>query len=61
MINNISNEMLEDAPTEDEVYYYFCSFIKDVLEGNALIVAHNASFDMNFFILGGYMAKEENV
>lgn len=48
MINNITNEMLIDAPNEDEVYYYFCSFIKDVLEGRALIVAHNASFDMNF-------------
>ena len=48
MINNITNEMLLNAPNEDEVYYYFCSFIKDVLEGRALIVAHNASFDMNF-------------
>ncbi len=47
-INNITNEMLSSAPLEDEVYYYFCSFIKDVLEGNAVIVAHNASFDMNF-------------
>ncbi len=47
-INNITNEMLNDAPLEDEVYYYFCSFIKDVLEGRAIIVAHNASFDMNF-------------
>ena len=47
-INNITNEMLSNAPLEDEVYYYFCSFIKDVLEGHAIIVAHNASFDMNF-------------
>ena len=47
-INNITNEMLSGAPLEDEVYYYFCSFIKDVLEGHAIIVAHNASFDMNF-------------
>lgn len=47
-INNITNEMVNDAPLEDEVYYYFCSFIKDVLEGNAIIVAHNANFDMNF-------------
>lgn len=47
-INNITNEMLNDAPKEDEVYYYFCSFIKDVLEGRAIIVAHNANFDMNF-------------
>lgn len=47
-VNNITNEMLNDAPNEDEVYYYFCSFIKDVLEGRAVIVAHNAAFDMNF-------------
>lgn len=47
-INNITNEMLNDAPVEDEVYYYFASFIKDVLEGNAVIVAHNANFDMSF-------------
>lgn len=47
-VNNITNEMLNDAPSEDEVYYYFCSFIKDVLAGRAVIVAHNAAFDMNF-------------
>ena len=47
-INNISNEMLKNAPIEEEVYYYFSSFIKSVLEGKAVIVAHNASFDMNF-------------
>ena len=47
-INNITNEMLSEAPEETEVYYYFCSFIKSVLEGKAIIVAHNASFDMNF-------------
>lgn len=47
-INNITNEMVSTAPTEDEVYYYFSSFIKSVLDGNAIIVAHNASFDMNF-------------
>ena len=47
-VNNITNEMLNDAPLEDEVYYYFCSFIKDVLDGKAIIVAHNANFDMNF-------------
>ena len=47
-INNITNEMVNSAPLEDEVYYYFCSFIKSVLEGKAVIVAHNANFDMNF-------------
>lgn len=47
-INNITNEMLSDAPNEEEVYYYFSAFIKDVLEGRAIIVAHNANFDMNF-------------
>jgi DNA polymerase III alpha subunit (gram-positive type) len=40
--------MLNNAPIEEEVYYCFSSFIKSVLEGKAVIVAHNASFDMNF-------------
>lgn len=47
-VNNITNEMLKEAPLEDEVYLYFCQFIKDVLDGRAIIVAHNATFDMNF-------------
>ncbi len=47
-VNNITNEMIECAPEEDIVYYYFKEFIKDVLEGNAVICAHNANFDMNF-------------
>ncbi len=47
-INNITNEMVNSGPLEDEVYYYFCSFIRSVLEGKAVIVAHNANFDMNF-------------
>ena len=47
-INNITNEMVQEAPDEEEVYPYFIEFIKDVIDGKAIIVAHNASFDMNF-------------
>lgn len=47
-VNNITNEMIKDAPLEEDVYLHFCDFIQDVLLGRAIIVAHNANFDMNF-------------
>ncbi len=42
-ITGITNEMLEDAPSNSEVIHSLISF----LEGNSL-VAHNATFDSNF-------------
>lgn len=42
-ITGITNEMLEDAPSNSEVIHSLISFLK----GNSL-VAHNASFDSNF-------------
>lgn len=47
-INNISNEMIQKAPQEKEIFIKFCEFISDVLIGNLTICAHNVSFDMSF-------------
>lgn len=42
-ITGITNEMVENSPTISEVLDNFIKFI-----GNDVIVAHNATFDMNF-------------
>lgn len=47
-VNNITNSMIENAPKEKEVYEQLNEFISDVLKGDAVICAHNASFDMSF-------------
>jgi len=40
-MNNITNEMVEDAPTFKKV----ASKIRDFIEASAVVVAHNAAFD----------------
>lgn len=45
-ITGITNDMVKDAPTIDKVLPKFRKFI-----GNLLIVAHNAVFDWNRFLL----------
>ena len=47
-VNNITNDMLESAPTEDTVYSEFIDFLEDVLNQKTIICAHNAKFDMGF-------------
>lgn len=47
-INHITNEMVKDAPKEEEAYLELSSFLGDALSGRTVICAHNASFDMRF-------------
>lgn len=44
-ITGITNEMVKDAPTIEDVLPYFVDFIKD-----DVLVAHNSSFDMGFIL-----------
>lgn len=48
-ITHITNEMVKNAPTIDRVLPSFRKFI-----GNALIIAHNAVFDWNRFLLPNF-------
>ncbi len=43
-VNNITNEMVKNAPKFDQIYQEFINFIDD-----GVIVGHNLSFDMSFF------------
>lgn len=60
-INNITNEMLNSAPNEQEVYPQLVEFLGDALDGKITMCAHNASFDFGFlsntFSRLGYDAK----
>lgn len=47
-INNISNKMLEQGLSENEAYKNFINFLGEAVNGEIIIVAHNASFDMDF-------------
>lgn len=47
-VNNISNEMLQNAPTEREIYPKFLEFLGEAFSGEILMCAHNANFDINF-------------
>ncbi len=47
-VNHITNEMLADAPTEQEVYPKLIEFLGDALTANTFMCAHNASFDFGF-------------
>lgn len=47
-VNKISEEMLENAPAEKDIYIKLVDFLKEVLDGNIILVAHNAIFDMRF-------------
>jgi DNA polymerase III epsilon subunit family exonuclease len=43
LINGITDHMLQDKPVIQEVLPHFVNFV-----GNAVLVAHNASFDLSF-------------
>ena len=47
-VNHITNEMLQSAPSEKEVYSIFTDFISEAVEGKVFMCAHNASFDFGF-------------
>ncbi len=47
-VNHITNEMLADAPTEQEVYPKLIEFLGDALDTKTLMCAHNANFDFGF-------------
>ena len=48
-VNNISNDMIKNARSEDEVYKDFIDFIgTESLEGNKIFCAHNGYFDLKF-------------
>lgn len=47
-VNHITDDMLLDAPSEDEAYASFMGFLGDALDGETIICAHNARFDMGF-------------
>ena len=47
-VNKISEEMLESAPLEIDIYPKLVEFLEEVLNGNIILVAHNAIFDMRF-------------
>ncbi len=48
-VNHITNEMLATAPAEEVVYPQFIKFIgNECFNGNVVVVAHNAEFDLAF-------------
>ncbi|HHS2807703.1 TPA: 3'-5' exonuclease, partial [Streptococcus agalactiae] len=47
-INNITNRMIKNAPSENQVYYELVNFLGDALNGKTPVCAHNAKFDMGF-------------
>lgn len=47
-VNHITDDMLADAPNEEEAYPKFLEFLGDALCGETIICAHNAQFDLSF-------------
>ena len=47
-VNKISEEMLENAPLEIDIYPKLVEFLEEVLKWDIILVAHNAIFDMSF-------------
>lgn len=47
-VNHITDEMIANAPSENEVIERFVAFLGDALQCETVICAHNASFDMGF-------------
>lgn len=47
-INCITNDMIKGAPNEEDVYSNLVQFLGDALDGQTILCAHNAKFDMGF-------------
>ena len=47
-VNKISEEMLDGAPLEIDIYPKLVEFLEEVLKGDIILVEHNAIFDMRF-------------
>ncbi len=47
-INHITENVICNAPTEDEVCKEFIDFLGDAMKGKIFVCAHNANFDMMF-------------
>lgn len=47
-INHINNEVLQGAPSEEEVYPKLMVFLGDAANGDTLICGHVAAFDLSF-------------
>ena len=47
-LTHITNEMLKNQPREEKAYKMFQEFMKEALQGEVLVCAHNAQFDMSF-------------
>ncbi len=47
-VNHITNEMISNARTEEEVFAEFIKFLRNGVNGEVILCAHNASFDFGF-------------
>jgi len=47
-VNNLTDDMLKDAPQQNVAMLQFSEFIRDALDGNTVLVAHNSYFDYKF-------------
>ena len=47
-VNHITNEMLIGAPTDSQIYPALINYLGDAMQGNTIICAHNAKFDVDF-------------
>ena len=47
-VNHITNEMLKEAPIEAEAINHLVEFMGDAFQGETILCAHNAEFDMRF-------------
>lgn len=60
-INHITDEMLEDAPSERTIYPQFIEFLGSAIDGDIIMCAHNANFDFSFldqtFFRLGYSSR----
>ena len=48
MVNRISDAMVRSAPPPAQVFSALMDFFGDAVQGNTILVGHNATFDMKF-------------
>lgn len=56
-INNITNEMVENAPSPEDVLRSMFDWIKEHTDDNAVLFFHNAPFDARFLVQTGIRGK----